>query len=106
VQVLLDRCQVSVQLRPHRALIYQNAWIDLWDVVHYKEPNSKFRYVCNPDACNRDRNGYLAKQLTRLAKVMRQHCSDMLHGDFDLRESLEQFRKERRKRNFGDALSQ
>ncbi len=105
VRIVQDICQVGVELRPAQAPVYENAWIDLWDVVHSKDPESKFKYACNPDAYNRDPGAYVDREAARLAKILRRYADDMLRGDFSRRAELEQFRRNRVKRDFGGAIA-
>lgn len=105
VRVVLDVCQIGVEIRPAQAPVYENAWIDLWDVVHCKNPAARFKYACNPGAYGRDPAGYVDREAARLAKVLRRYADDMLRGDFSRREELERFRTDRIRRDFGGAIT-
>jgi hypothetical protein len=91
VRVLLDRCQVFLDIGPNGTARPIDRWFDLTDVIHFIAPSVQFEYEYDPEAFARDPSDSQKRQLSRLATYLRRHCERMLNGDFSDRKALEEY---------------
>lgn len=89
LRFFLERTQVFLDIRPPSIKNWSEAF-DLGFVILFKDPQSKFEYILDPEF-SRDPINSLNRQLARLAKLLRQYCGEMLRGDFSIQKELEGF---------------
>jgi hypothetical protein len=89
VRVVLDRCQVVVEIGPNK--LFNKPWFDLSYVILFKDPDSHFEYEFDPEGYVQDRESSQDRQVRRVAELTRRYCEEMLRGDFSSQEDLKRF---------------